>query len=76
MSTLHISKMVKRDYRTVKNTAHNILYKRKRNEEKGFKDISGRDVRQLKTTMANSSYKRTSKEIKGVESLNESNRSN
>ena len=66
MSTLQISKAVKRDFRTVKKTADNILYKRKRNKEEGFKDISGRDIRQLKTTVANSSYERTSKEIKGL----------
>ena len=44
MSTLQISKMLKRDHRTVKKAADNILYKRKRNKGKGFKDISDRDV--------------------------------
>ena len=53
MSTLQISKMLKRDHRTVKKAADNILYKRKRNKGKGFKDISDRDVRQLKRTMVN-----------------------
>ena len=35
----------------MKKAADKILYKRKRNEGKGFKDISDRDVRPLKTTI-------------------------
>ena len=41
MSTLQILKMLKRDYRTEKKAADKILYKRKQNKGKGFKDISG-----------------------------------
>ena len=53
MPSLKISKMVKRDHRTVKKASDNILYKRKRNKGKEFKDISDRDLRQLKRTMVN-----------------------
>ncbi|CAB4029373.1 Hypothetical predicted protein [Paramuricea clavata] len=45
--------MLKRDHRTIKKAADNILYKRKRNKGKGLKDISKRDLRQLKRTMVN-----------------------
>ena len=45
--------MIKRDHRTVKKASNNILWKRKRNKGKGFKDISDRDLRQLKRTMVN-----------------------
>ena len=44
MSTLQISKMLKRDYRTVMKAADEILYNQKQNKGKGFKDISDRDV--------------------------------
>ena len=37
MSTLQISKMLKRDHRTVKKAADNILYKRKRNKGKDLR---------------------------------------
>ena len=53
MSTLQMVKVLKRDHRTVKKAADNILYKRKRKKKKEFKDISDRDVRQFKTTMVN-----------------------
>ena len=45
--------MVKRDHGTVKKASDNILYERKRNKGKEFKDISDRDLRQLKRTMVN-----------------------
>ena len=41
MSTLQISKMIKRDHRTVQKASDNIVYKGKPNKGKGFKDISG-----------------------------------
>ena len=52
MSTLQISKMLKRDYRRVKKAADKILKKRKQSQGKGFKDFCDRDVQQLKTAIA------------------------
>ena len=47
-TTLEISKILRRDHRTVKNAMEDVNKKRVRSKGKGFKNISDRDNRKLK----------------------------